>query len=136
MSAERRYDWMWLQAIELANQAERLQQRFVRYLGPTDGHVSWEPPVDIYESADGLVLTFALPGVAPENIEVRLERSALTVSALRAIRSSGCHSKIRRLEIPHGRFMRRVTLSGMPLRLAESRYLNGCLEVHLLRTHE
>jgi HSP20 family protein len=136
MSADRRYDWMWLQAVELANQAERLQRRFVRYLGPVKGAVSWEPPVDIHESEEELILTFALPGVAPEHIELRLEPTGLTVSALRPIRSAGCQSKIRRLEIPHGRFLRRVALSGGRLRLAESQYVNGCLEVHLVRTHE
>ena len=39
---------------------------------------------------------------------------------------------IRRLEIPHGRFVREIALSGPPLRVADTRYLNGCLEVRLV----
>ena len=131
MSADRQYDWMWLQAVELADRAERLQRRFVRYLGPAKDAVSWEPPVDIHEGEDGLILTFALPGVHPEDIEVRLERSALTVSA---IRRGQCQARIQRLEIPYGRFFRRIALSGRPVKLQQSRCINGCLEVRLVRT--
>jgi HSP20 family molecular chaperone IbpA len=40
---------------------------------------------------------------------------------------------IRRLEIPHGRFFRRIPLAGVPLKLTASRYENGCLEVRLTR---
>lgn len=131
MSDERQYGWMWLQALELSEQAERLQRRFVRYLGPGEDVVSWEPPVDIQESDEGLRLLFALPGVAPEDIEIRLEGAALIVSAIRRLSLAGRGALIRRLEIPHGRFVRRVALAG-PTRIAESMYRNGCLEVRLL----
>src|SRR6516164_2663423 len=108
MNTERRYGWMWLRALELADEAERLQRRFLRYIGPGTDGVHWEPPVDIHETADGLILLFALPGVAPEDIEVRLERTALTV----------------------------IALSGPALRIADSRYIDGCLEVRLVQAKE
>jgi len=66
--------------------------------------------------------------------EVRLERTALTVSALRRVKLPEAGALIRRLEIPHGRFVREITLSGPALRIADSHYLNGCLEVHLVRS--
>jgi HSP20 family protein len=134
MSTERHYGWMWLHAMEVADEAERLHRRFLRYLGPGADAVSWEPPVDVHETADGFALVFALPGVAPEDIEVRLEPSALTVSALRRVNCTGPDAVIRRLEIPHGRFVRQIALSGAELRVKESRYVNGCLEVRLVRT--
>jgi len=133
MSIEREYGWMWLQALELSDQAERLQRRFLRYLGPGTDGVNWEPPVDIQETEDGLILLFALPGVVPEDIEVRLERGALAVSALRPLRLAHRDAVIRRVELPHGRFVRRIALSGPPLKLAGTQYLNGCLEVRLVR---
>jgi HSP20 family protein len=37
------------------------------------------PPVDIYETADGLVVKADLPGVAKEGLEVRVENSLLTI---------------------------------------------------------
>ena len=131
-NVRRQYEWMWSQAMELADEATRLQKRFLRYLGPAEGAVSWEAPVDIYKTDAGLMLNFALPGVAPEDIEVRLERGALVVSAMRRPRIAGCGATIRRLEIPYGRFVRRVALSGSTVRIADSRYLNGCLEVRLI----
>jgi HSP20 family protein len=132
MSTEHRYGWMWLRALELADEAERLHRRFLDYIGPGTDAVRWEPPVDIHETEDGLILLFALPGVAPEDIELRLERAALTVSALRRVKLADAGAIIRRLEIPHGRFVRKIALSGPSLRIAASSYLNGCLEVRLM----
>ncbi len=133
MSTERSYAWMWLQAVELVDQAERLQRRFLRYLGPGADTVTWEPPVDIHEVQEGLIVLFALPGVAPDSIEVHLDNAVLTVSATRR----ACHPRsdvvIRRLEIPHGRFVRQITLSGRPLKIAQSQFVNGCLEVRVVR---
>jgi HSP20 family molecular chaperone IbpA len=40
---------------------------------------------------------------------------------------------VRRLEIPYGRFVRQITLSGPALRIECTRCLNGCLEVRLVR---
>jgi HSP20 family protein len=131
MSNERPYDWMWLQALEVAERAERLQRGFVRYLGLKEEVIGWEPPVDIQESDQGLRLLFALPGVAPEDIEIRLESGALIVSAVRRLSRPAGGGVIRRLEIPHGRFVRRIPLGG-PTRIADSQYRNGCLELRLV----
>ena len=133
MSGERQYDWMWVEACEVLNRAERLQRQFLRYLGPGADAAVWEPPVDIQETADGLILLFALPGVVPEEITLTLERGGLIVSAMRPLKLAHSAAVIRRLEIPHGRFLRRIPLAGMPLKLAASRYENGCLEVRLIR---
>jgi HSP20 family protein len=132
MSTERHYGLLWLHALELADEAERLQRRFPRYLGPGTDAVSWEPPVDIHETPEGFVILFALSGVAAEDIEVQLERAALTVTARRRLRVPDRDAIIRRLEIPHGHFVRQIALSGPPLRIADTRYLNGCLEVRLV----
>ena len=130
MNTERHFGWMWIQACEALDQAERLQRQFLRYAGPGVDAAIWEPPVDIHETDEGLSLVFALPGVAPEQIEVSLEPNALTVSARRPLALSHRDSVIRRLEIPHGRFVRRIPLAGR-MQVAETRYNNGLLEVRL-----
>jgi HSP20 family protein len=38
-----------------------------------------QPPVDIYETPEGLVLLADLPGVAPSDLEIRLEDHTLTI---------------------------------------------------------
>ncbi len=141
MKTDRQFGWMWAQACELLDQAERLQRQYVRYLGPGADSAVWEPPVDVQESGGEILLQFAMPGVEPEQISVSLDSGALTVSAVRPVRLAHRNALIRRLEIPHGRFVRRIPLTGAPMRLVESVYVHGCLEVRLARaaqnpTHE
>jgi HSP20 family protein len=124
---------MWVEACEVLDRAERLQRQFLRYVGPGVDAAVWEPPVDIQEAADGLILLFALPGVVAEEISLTLAPTELIVSAMRPLKLSSPDAVIRRLEIPHGRFFRRIPLSGVPLKLATKRYENGCLEVRLTR---
>jgi HSP20 family protein len=133
MKTDPQLGWMWAQACELLEQAERLQRQYVRYIGPGAGSAVWEPPVDVQESGDEVLLQFAMPGVDPGQIEVSLDSEGLIVSAVRPVRLAHRNAFIRRLEIPHGRFLRRIALSGAPLRIAESTYVNGCLEVRLAR---
>jgi len=38
-----------------------------------------QPPADIYETSEGLVLLADLPGVAPSDLDVRLENNILTL---------------------------------------------------------
>ena len=133
MNSERQYGWRWVEACEVLDRAERLQRQFLRYVGPGADAALWEPPVDIQETADGLTLLFALPGVVPEDISVTIAAKELTVSAMRPLKLTHADAVIRRLEIPHGRFFRRIPLAGQPLRLTASRYENGCLEVRLSR---
>ena len=135
MSIDRQFGWMWSQACELMDRADRLQRQFVRYVGAGTDAAVWEPPVDIQESAEGLQFVFALPGVDPQQTEVTLDAHALTVSAVRTPRLGRAESLVRRLEIPHGRFVRRVALSGARLRIGETRYVNGCLEIRLIRAN-
>jgi HSP20 family molecular chaperone IbpA len=39
------------------------------------------PPVDIYETRDGLILLADLPGVSKENLEVHVDDETLTIQA-------------------------------------------------------
>lgn len=133
MSTERQYGWMWQQACELLDQADRLHRQVHRYMGRGADAALWEPPVDIQETEDGVLLLFALPGVEPEEIEIRHETGALTVIASRPLKLATPDAVIRRLEIPHGRFVRRISLSGAPLKVAHTAYHQGCLEVRLVR---
>jgi HSP20 family molecular chaperone IbpA len=133
MSIDRQFGWMWTQACELLDRADRMQRQFVRYIGPGADAAVWEPPVDIQETPEGLQFVFALPGVNPEHIDITLESNALTVMAIRPARLGSSDSIVRRMEIPHGRFVRRIALAGARFRLGDTRYLNGCLEVRLVR---
>jgi HSP20 family protein len=47
------------------------------------------PPVDIYETTDGLVVKADLPGVAKEGLDVRVENSLLTIRGKAAHAATG-----------------------------------------------
>ncbi len=109
------------------DEAERLQRRFFR-AGREASEASWEPPVDVVETAHTLLLQIALPGVSEDSIVLTAEPGAIRVSALRpfaAGASSG--ARIHRVEIPYGRFSRRIALPQQLLELVERRYADGCL---------
>jgi len=119
-------DHMWSEACALIKQAEQLHRQFFEPSRAGTQAARWEPPVDVFETERQLWIIAALPGVAPEAVRVEIEGPTLTIAGLRPLPSKGRNANIVRLEIPYGRFERRITLSAR-LRLAERELLNGCL---------
>ena len=114
---------MWAEACALLKQAEQLHRQFFE---PSRGGARWEPPVDVFETERQLWIITALPGVAPEAVRVDIEGPTLIIAGLRPLPTKGRKANIVRLEIPYGRFERRITLSPR-LRLSERELANGCL---------
>jgi HSP20 family molecular chaperone IbpA len=114
---------MWAEACGLIKQAEQLHRQFFE---PSRSGARWEPPVDVYETEAELWIIAALPGVAPEAVRVEIEGPTLIIAGTRPLPCKGRNANIVRLEIPYGRFERRITLSSR-LRLAERDLSNGCL---------
>jgi HSP20 family molecular chaperone IbpA len=116
---------MWAEACAMLNQAEQLHRQFFE---PSQGAraARWEPPVDVFETERQLWIIAALPGVAPEAVRVDIEGPTLIIAGLRPLPSKGRNANIVRLEIPYGRFERRISLSPR-LRLSERELANGCL---------
>jgi HSP20 family protein len=70
----------------------------------------WAPAVDIREDADRYVVLADVPGVNPEDIEITMENSVLTIAGERRADSDEQASGFRRIERVRGRFLRRFTL--------------------------
>ena len=127
---------MWGEALSLLEQADRLHRQFFRVAGTDSAH-TWEPPVDIVETGARVKVHVALPGVSPQTITVLIEPGGVVVSALRAFpcRETGAH--IHRIEIPYGRFERRIALAlhdpYMPLELVEKELVDGLLTLTFRR---
>jgi HSP20 family molecular chaperone IbpA len=117
---------MWGEALSMIERAERLQRQFFQHAA-----AAWEPPVDIVESAEGVRVEVALPGVPAEAITVALDPAGLRISALRAFPCRDDTMNVHRLEIPYGRFERHIGLPladpYVPLELADKRLANGVL---------
>jgi HSP20 family molecular chaperone IbpA len=123
--------WVWAEALELLRGAEKLQRR-VFQLSAADAP-GWEPPVDLYETGDGLTLCVALAGVAADELEVSLESGTVIVRGERAFPVAYQRAIIYRLEIPYGRFERRIALPAGQYQLVDRRLENGCLTLGLRR---
>jgi HSP20 family protein len=104
-------NWMLSDAIETLARAERLHQRFLN-LQPLTGkrEPCWEPPIDVIETDDEILILIALPGVDPNDVEALLDKGALVISGRRTLPAELRNARILRLELPQGRFERRIPL--------------------------
>lgn len=124
--------WMWEEALELLQDAERLQRQFFQ-VGAIRGAPSWEPPVDLYETGDELRLLVALPGVTPQQLEVAFAPGLIIVRGERSLPTHSRRAAIHRLEIPYGQFERRVEMPPGQFELIDRRLEHGCLVLTLRR---
>ncbi|WP_028490669.1 Hsp20/alpha crystallin family protein [Thermus islandicus] len=98
--------WGPLSLLEEANRLfEEVLGDFGRPLTPT-----FVAPADLYETDEALILEMAVPGLAPEDLEVSLEGNKLTVRGqVKPVEEA----QVRRYylqEIPHGSFVRTFSL--------------------------
>jgi HSP20 family protein len=124
-----RGNWMWADALDMLDQAERLHRQFFR-----PAQAGWEPPVDVLETAREVIILTALPGVAPEDIAATIENGVLVISGNRTLPPVLATAKIHRLELPQGRFERRISLPAGRYDLAERQSVNGCLVISLRKS--
>jgi HSP20 family molecular chaperone IbpA len=128
MSTKDPANWMLAEAIGSFARAERLRQQFfsLRESG-------WEPPIDVLETEDEFLIFVALPGVDPDQVEAVIEDGTLIISGHRVLPAELRNARIHRLELPQGRFERRIVL---PVgRYVVSRFaVNGCVGLRLAKS--
>lgn len=117
---------MWSEACAAMDRAERLHRQFFHRFGS-----SWQAPIDVFETEDGLVILVALPGVELDSITATLSAGILTVSGQRLLPADLQNARIERLEIPHGHFERRIELPSVPFEVSGRHLSNGCLMLRL-----
>ncbi len=127
--------WMWAQACELIDQADRLHRQFFRPTASAHAFAVWEPPIDVFEDAREIVIVVAMPGVSADRVEVRLEAGAVTVRgerpvSLRSVRMNAGYA-VRQLEIPYGGFERRIALPPGRYEADAPQLMQGCLVLTL-----
>jgi HSP20 family protein len=132
--------WMWNEALALLAQADRLHRQFYHLdSGPArDTTPAWEAPADVIETPEAVLVQVALPGVSADAVSVRLEPGAVVINAvrpsvLRKVADRTRATRIHRLEIPYGRFQRRIALPALALTLAEQHLADGCLTLLFAR---
>ena len=122
--------WMLSEAVEALMRADRMH-REVFQLRETTTRPAWEPPVDVIETDEHVLIFIALPGVAMERVEAAIEGATLVVSGRRVLPPQLRTAIIHRLELPQGHFERRVPLpAGLYDEIARS-VEDGCLLISL-----
>jgi HSP20 family protein len=83
-----------------------IQQRLDRF---APGPSGWQPPVDLYETADAYVVTAELPGVDREDVDIQTGDGRLMLSGVRREHPITCE-QFHRIERGHGSFQRSFQL--------------------------
>jgi HSP20 family protein len=90
----------------------------------------WNPPADVYETRDSLVIKMEIPGVDREGLETVVEGNCIVVRGCRREMSSLPKEDYHLMEIRYGRFER---VFGLPVKVRveeiEAHYNNGFLVV-------
>lgn len=112
--------WMWADAFVHLERAERLHRQFFEPASPGTlaggtRRPSWQPPIDVFETGQDIWVLVALPGVSPEQIQVVIDDATLTVVGERSLPVPAHAGVIHRLELPYGRFERRLNLPRIPV---------------------
>jgi HSP20 family protein len=102
--------WMWSEAFEMVARAEQLHREVFRPIGSVFQRPAWEPPMDVLETKRAVLMLVALPGVSPNSVEISIDGDHLTISGCREFPPEMRTAAIHRLELPQGRFERRVKL--------------------------
>ncbi|MEI9988670.1 MAG: Hsp20 family protein [Rhizomicrobium sp.] len=121
-------NWMWSEACEMLARAERLQQQLFE---PGARSPQWQPPVDVLETAREVLIFVALPGVNIDRVETTIEGAALVLSGVRQVPPELRTAAIHRLELPQGRFFRRVPIPAGRYLDVRRTAADGCLVVVL-----
>ena len=103
-------DWMWSEALQMLARAERLHREVFTPPHASGRGVNWEPPIDVLETEDAVLIFVALPGVDPEKVDVVIRGGVLVIAGERALPAEVRTAIIHRLELPQGRFERHVPL--------------------------
>jgi len=130
MARDQARDWMLSEALQMLAQAERLHRQVFRPVPSAHG-VAWEPPVDVVETKDAVLILAALPGVDPDQVQAVIEDGTLVLSGERTLPDEVKTAVIHRLELPQGRFARRIDLPPGRYDNVRSVAANGCLVIRL-----
>jgi len=98
---------------------------------PEGERVLFTPPIDIYESDDGLVLIADLPGVSVKSLELQVQNNKLTLLG-RVPNLAPANARLLHKEYEEGDFLRSFILSdNVDHERVTARLNNGVLEVVL-----
>ena len=95
---------------------------------------AWQPPVDIYEREDAIIVIMELPGIKKEEVTVVVDQDLLKISGARPKRLPPGTDHVHQMEIPYGNFARYIRLpQRCDVERIEAEYTDGYLQIEIPR---
>ena len=118
--------------------SETLPRAFDRSLGKQEPSARpWAPAVDIVETDKNVVLKVELPGVDPNDVEVRVENNTLYLTGQRKAETEVKEQKYHHMERLVGRFARSFALpQSLEAEKVAAEYRDGILTLILPKKEE
>lgn len=99
---------------------------------PTNSSTPWQPPTDVYETPNEIVVKMSLPGTKSEEIRVSFSKDVLTISGFTT--DTSAHEKISfyQVEIRYGYFERSIFIpKPIDVNDIQATYKDGFLHIVL-----
>ncbi len=122
-------NWMWSEACDMLTRAERMHREFFRPARP--GVPAWQPPIDMLETERQVLILVALPGVDPDQVQAIIDGADLVIGGARVLPPELRTAVIHRMELPQGRFERRIPLPPGRYRDVRRSQVHGCILITL-----
>jgi len=98
---------------------------------------SWAPAVDIYEGEHELVVKADLPGINPEELDIRVENNILTIRGERKFEKKVDEKNYLRVERAYGSFARSFSLANtVNTEAIKANYKDGVLTLSIPKREE
>jgi HSP20 family protein len=136
MTKQDPHDWMWAEAVAMLARAEQAQGRPERSGADSATRkapraAAWTPAVDVIETEAAVLILVSLPGVSSDAVEASLEGDNVIVSGRRTLPPELQTAVIHRLELPMGRFERRIPIPPGRYDGVRRTTRDGCLLISL-----
>jgi len=126
--------------VRLQSGFNRLFDDSFRGVRESDGSLevtAWSPAVDIYETANELVLKAELPGIDQKTIDIQVENNTLALRGERKLEKETKQENYHRVERSYGSFYRSFTLPGtVDQEKIRAEYKEGVLTLTLPKREE
>lgn len=94
-------------------------------------------PVDVYEQDGRLFVRAAVPGVAPDQLDVQVENNVLTIKGEHKQESTSEDAKVYRREVAYGSFSRAIRLpENLDLDKVDAEFKNGIVTISIPKIEE
>jgi HSP20 family protein len=123
---------------DITSLRDEMNRLFTRAVGEGSAAGSaWTPALDIFDTAQSIVLKAELPGLTAEDIDIEVDDNVLTLKGERRFEEKVEEGRYYRLERAYGSFQRSVTLpQGVKAEEITASFDNGVLTVIVPKADE